>query len=259
MSKVTKLHEILAVEKTLSDQSSVLIEDAKKKFQKGEYFQGHNKVLKMIADTPENKALEASSTDVKELPTTVIETLEYALQHWANAEDIILQKNATNQSAVADLEFNGEVIATNVPVDELLGLEKRLADLRTAFQMIPTLNASVKWQLDTASDKKGTWTATHDEVTTKTEKRVTPVVLYEATDKHPAQVKEVSSDITVGTFVKKQVSGAATSLQKAEAIKVIESLIAEVKKARMRANTTEVKKVNIGKTLTDLILQPLLK
>lgn len=250
-----KLHEILAVEKSRTEQSRVLIADAGKKFGKSEYFSGHYKTLKMISDSPENEAIENSSKDSKELPTTVVETLSYVFQHWAVAEDVIFQKNTTNQLAKADIEFRGNVIASNVPVDELMGLEHRLLDLRKLIVDVPTLSASVKWEQD-QSGRKGAWRAVNPEVTTKTEKTSAAVVLYEATDKHPAQIEKVNKDVIVGTFTKEVITGAATSLQKANSLQVIDDLLASVKQARMRANSTEIERVNIGKTITDLILAP---
>lgn len=256
--KVTKLHEILAVEKARTQQSNLLIEDATKKFGKPEYFSGHHKELKMIADSPENQAIEASSRESRELPTTVSETLSYVFSHWNKAEDVIYQKNLSNQKATSDIEFRGTVIANNVPVDELMGLEHRLTEIRKLVAAVPTLNAGTKWE-KSAQGRQGAWSAANPEVTTKTEKITTAVVLYEATDKHPAQIKEVSKDIIVGTFTKQNYSGSATSFQKAESLKVVDDLLAAVKQARMRANSSEIVSGSIGQSLTDLILAPFLK
>lgn len=250
-----KLHEILAVEKTKTAASNKLLIETMNKFQKFDFFQGFHKTLKMIVDSPQNQAIETSAAETRELPTTVLETLEYALDFWANAEDVVYQKNLSNMYATADLVFKGEVIATSVPVDELLGLESRLTALRKVFEQIPTLSASVSWKRDTSNSKKGAWVAENKEVTTKTEKTTVPVVLYEATDKHPAQVKEVSADKTVGTFTLIKRCGAATSAQKAEVLTTVDELLAEVKQARMRANSVEASKEQIGRKLTSILLK----
>src|SRR5574343_197031 len=127
---MTRLHEILAVEKNRSAQANKLLEETGNKFRKEQFLSGHLKTLKMLVDSPENAAIEAAARDEKELPTTVPETLEYALKFWADAEDVTFQKNLTNQRANADLLFRGNVLVSNVPVDELLGLEVRLENLR---------------------------------------------------------------------------------------------------------------------------------
>ena len=47
----------------------------------------------------------------------------------------------------------------------------------------------------------------------------------------------VEKDVVVGTFTNIKLSGAATTLQKAQAIELVDDLIAATKQARMRANT----------------------
>jgi len=253
---MTQLHELLAVEKGLLSQLSVLTQETIGKFQKEQFFKGHNKTLKMIAEGPENKALEDSNSEFKALPTTVVETLDYYSEHWVKAEDIIFRKNKTNQSAASDLYFNGEIIARDVPVDELLGLEVRLTSLRGMLAQMPTLDASKVWDGDTSTGRTA-WKARNPDITTKTEKKTTPVVLYDATDKHPAQIKEITQDVVVGTNTTINYSGAATSLQKAQVLRNVDELIGEVKRARMRANTSVAVEDSIGGVLISRILAPL--
>lgn len=253
---MSKLHEILAVEKTRVSAAQKLIADTHNKFGKFDFFQGHEKTLKMIEDSPQNEAIENAARDVRNLPTTVSETLDYALDYWAKAEDVIFQKNRSNQYAVSDLFFRDTLVAKDVPVDELMGLESRLTDLRKVFEAMPTLVASTRWEVDAASGRHGAWVAEAPEVTTKTEKTTTPVVLYQATDKHPAQVKEVTSDKIVGTFTLRKTCGAATTWQKAESLAIIDELIVQIKQARMRANSVEANTAAIGNVLKELILKP---
>lgn len=252
-----KLHELLAVEKSKTNASNKLLSDTLNKFGKSEYFKASNRVLKMLSDSAENEALELAAFENSSLPTTVKETLDYALKFWSDAEDITFQKNVTNQKAVADITVDGVVLATNVPVDELLGLESRLETLRKVADAIPTLSASVSCvNADTELGRDGSWVAREKEVTTKTEKIMTAVVLYEATDKHPAQVKEVAQDKVVGKFTKTNYYGSATSAQKADMISRIDELLVATKQARMRANSVEADNRVIGKTIVDYIMQP---
>jgi len=250
---MTKLHEVLAVEKTRSQAANKLLEETGNKFKKEQYFSGHIKTLRMLADSPENQAIEEAAREEKALPTTVPETLEYLMDFWVKAEDVTFAKNKTNQYANADLFFRGSVLVPNVPVDELLGLETRLEQLRRVLDNMPTLDASKEWE-PTNSGRKGEYVAVSDEFTSKTEKTMTPVVLYEATDKHPAQIERVTIDKVVGTFKRRFISGAATSKQKADAIAVLDELLVEAKQARQRANTVEISTDRIGKTISDLIL-----
>jgi hypothetical protein len=250
---MTKLHEILAVEKTRNTAVAKLLDDTSNKFRKDQFFAGHIKTLKMLVDSPENAAIEEAARDEKALPTTVPETLEYVFDFWAKAEDITFAKNRTNQIANADLLFRGQVLVPNVPVDELLGLETRLQTLRNVMDTVPTLDASKEWKV-TDNGRKGEFVTTGEEVTSKTEKTMTAVVLYEATDKHPAQIEKVTADKVVGTFKRRSISGAATSKQKADAIAILDELLVETKQARQRANSVEVINEKIGNTIANLIL-----
>lgn len=247
-----KLHETLAAEKTVNAAWNTLYEETLKKFGNDHFFAGHTKSLKMLEDNAANEAIEAQAGEHKAVPTNVLDTLSYALALYGNAETLQLQKNNANRNAVANVMLRGEVVFSALPVDQLLGLEARLAKVRLLYLAMPTLDASKSWMFD---DKLGCWVAP-PEYATKTEKIMVPVVLAPATDKHPAQVEKVTRDNTVGKFTTVKRSGAATAVQKAEAIKLIDELLVEVKQARMRANETEVPHADLGKKLVDLLLTP---
>jgi hypothetical protein len=249
-----KLHELLAVEKTRTAAFAALSAETAAKLAKIDFFQGHVKTLKMLEDSEANKVLEAQSSESRILPTTVKETLTYLMGFWAQAEDVQFQKNVTNRNAVADLMFRGEVLASEVPVDELMGLTSRLEALRNLFKTIPTLPAAiVVSNADSQTGRQGSWIGTA-ESTVKTEKAMVPVVLYEATEKHPAQVKEVTKDIVVGKFEMTKFYGMATSQQKADVLTILDDLIAETKMARQRANSVEASTDVIGNKIASVIL-----
>lgn len=250
------LHELLATEKNFTSQVNKLQLETLQKFDKEHLFKGYIKTLKMLKDAPNNEQLELAGSEQKELVTTVKQTLDYLLGFWVKAEDLQATKNVTNQSAIANVEINGEILLSNLPVDELMGLEARLLDLRKVFEKMPTLDASKTWTRSLISESA--WEAAIADVTVKTEKVVTPVVLYEATKEHPAQVKEVSKDDVVGTFTTKHFSGAATSLQKAQCLERLDILLVEIKRARMRANTVLLQPVFVGKSIIEFIMSGVL-
>jgi hypothetical protein len=256
---MSKLHEVLAAEKTLVNARDKLAEDTSVKFKKADqYFTGMVKTLEMLDDSPEANAIALSARQEKELPTTVQATMDYFLDFWAKAENLLHQKNVTNTTALADLVFRGAIIAHKVPVDELMGLEARLGELRKLVLEMPTLDASRDWAIDPHASQPGTWKATKDQVTSKTEKEEFPVVLAPATDKHPAQVKLGSKDKVVGTFKLQTTSGATTAIQKANLISTIDELLIEVKTARTRANAVDVATVApIGKVIKGILMDTL--
>lgn len=254
---MAKLHELLAAEKTPTGAWNQLFEDTIKKFKNpAHFFDGHSKSLAMIEDTPANKAIEDQNREEKPVTTTVLETLEYALDIFATAENLQYQKNATNRKATGTVRWRGAALLVEMPVDELLGLEARLTKMRQLFADMPTLDATKHWE---KAEQIGAhvWQTKHPEEATKTEKQVIPVVMSAATDKHPAQIQAVQKDVVVGKFTTVKRSGAATAIQKAEAIKRIDELLIEVKQARMRANETETENGKIANLLVDLLLEPL--
>lgn len=251
---MTKLHELLAAEKTPNGAWNQVFDETLKKFKnQGHFYDGHSKSLKMIEDSAANKDIEAQAREEKPVTTTVYDTLEYALDVFGKAEDLQFQKNSTNARARGTVKWRGKPLLENLPVDQLLGLEARLAKLRQLYDAIPTLDATKHW---TKAEQLGTavWQTQFPEETTKTDKQIVPVVLSPATDKHAAQVQAVPKDIVVGRFTTIKRSGAATALQKAEAIKRIDELLIEVKQARMRANETDAEAGAVYPQLRDILL-----
>jgi len=252
---MAQLHELLASEKVPTAAWNQIQEETKKKFGNAHFFNGHSKSLQMLEESEQNKAIEEQAREEKEVVTTVYDTLDYALALFARAEDVQIQKNATNQLATGDIKVR-DFTRLGVPVDELLGLEARLQKIRELFVAMPTLDASKAWKADPDAGK-GVYVAVNPSVTTKTEKTVFPIVMSPATDKHPAQIQAATKDVVVGKFTTVERSGAATAAQKAECIMRIDDLLAEVKRARMRANETSVKKEEIGKSIVEWLLEPL--
>ncbi len=252
---MAQLHELLAAEKVPTAAWNQIFEETKKKFSNAHFFNGHSKSLKMLDESEANKAIEEQAREEKEVVTTVYDTLEYALSLYATAEDVQYQKNATNQEANGQVTVDGLNLPA-LPVDELLGLENRLQKIRELMVTMPTLDASVAWNKDTDAGKHIYITAV-PKVTTKTEKTIFPIEMSPATDKHPAQIQAATRDMVIGKFTVMERSGAATAAQKADCILRVDSLLAAIKRARMRANETEIKSVHVGNDIVNWLLQPL--
>lgn len=233
-----KLHELLAVEDTVIGAAEKLLAETNEKFNKHtEFFTGHVRTLERLRESPEDKAIEVSQRLTKVLPTNVLDTLDYIVPFVDRALTLKLQKHRANQSAQADVVIDGKVVISAAPVDFLLDLEKAIPRWRAIFGTMPTLDPSKDWVVE----RKGVWKTKEATVSAQTEKRLFPVELSPATEKHPAQVRESSRDEVVGKFSLTTMSGAATSQQKADALKWCDQLLSAVKQARMRANSVEVK------------------
>jgi hypothetical protein len=239
--KKSVLHELLAVEGDLDGAHKKILSETTNTFiKKTEHFMGQHKKLEMFVDDGINYP-EVN----KKLDTTVGAKLSHMQKTERRYFDAMLQKEATNQTAIADLIVDGITIATELPATFLLGMETRLKHLRGVYESIPTLQPGVEWEKDPDTGE-GIYKTKLPEEKLKTETIVEPVVLYPATKEHPAQVKEMSKVINVGKYVQTTWSGMISPAEKSAYLSRIDKLIRAFKKARQRANTTEVVNKSIG-------------
>lgn len=250
---MSKLHEVLAVEGDLAGQYKKIVTEATATFKKGEHFIGATKTLTMFDDARKHE--EEAGYSHRELSTTVKEKLGYVSDTVVRYFDAVMQKEATNQTASANIEIDGAVLAENVPATMLLGLETKLKDIREMYSSIPTLAPGIKWERDETLGPD-VWVTAEPETAMKTEKTLKPFVLYDATKEHPAQVKELSDTVNVGMYKQTMVAGLLSSAEKSVLLGRVDTLIRAIKKARQRANSVDVVKISIGKKLMDFINRP---
>lgn len=244
-----KLHELLAIEGDLKGKRDKIREETINTFsKKGTHFEGGTKQLKMF---DESRAQEDFIETVK-LTTTVNEKLEYMKDAFIQFWDAKLQKEIANQSANDNVVF-GERGISELPVTFLLGMESELTKLREIFNAIPTLAPGIEWEKDNQVGKNIFKNIT-PLIKKKTEKKVIPLILSEATKEHKAQVATVNEERPVGDYVYEKYSGMISPAQKSIYLDRIDKVIAEFKKARQRANMIETTTQVIGKQIFDFIL-----
>lgn len=151
-----------------------------------------------------------------------------AMQDWANTQ------------ASASIEVDGRTVLIDVPVAYLLFLEKQLTEIKAFAKALPVLDSDRTWTYD--SNRSAYVTEPKESV--KTKKVSKPVVLYEATDKHPAQVKEVTEDIVEGIWSTVQMSSALPKNEIDQLVARIDKLIKAVVVAREEANGMECDRQN---------------
>jgi hypothetical protein len=247
---MSKLHELLAVEADLKGVSDKVISEAIVTFtKKTDHFQGFTKRYEPYRDGLEHFLPSES----KELVTTVKDKLDYVVDHIARYLNAVAQKERTNQAAKADIVVDGITIAQHIPATFLLGMESKLKDIRKVFESIPTLSPGIRWEEDTQKGK-GVFVAPITE-RLRTEKKMKPVVLYEATDKHPAQVKESTEDVAIGKYVQTDWSSMLSPADKSVLIGRVDKLTQAIKRARQRANEQEVIDIQVATDLFDYILK----
>ena len=246
---MSKLHELLAVESDLEGTYNRILKETADNFKKhpDRYFGKHTR----IEFFDENAVQEADIH--KKLDDTVQSKIKYSQKAVIRYFDAVLQKERTNQEARANVIVDGVTIAKDVPATFLLGLENKLKKVRSAlYESIPTLQPGIEWAKDdTIGDD--VYRAIHSEEKFRTKKNMKNHVVTEATKEHPAQVNVYTEDERIARVISDTWCGMISSAEKSQLLGRIDKLIRAVKKARQKANTTEVIKMTIGDYLFDYI------
>lgn len=242
-----QIHELLAVEPEVKSAASNVQQETHTTFvHKKEHFIGITRTY-----DPVNEDGEKLGDENKELITTVRQKLDHTHKLLERAWDLAYQKELANCEAKADIIVNGKVLAESVPATMLLQLEKQLRELKNVYHSIPTLTPGPAWRR--TEENPDVWV--HEKPRkARTQKRTEPRIVVEATDKHPAQVREYTEDVTVGYWNEKVLSGEWTVGEKSGICERLEDLINAVKTARARANQQEVKNDHIATKLFDYVL-----
>lgn len=247
-----KLHETLAVDSDLAETAKKIAAEAIITFtKKADHFFGSVKRLEMFDEN--RKQEEEGAKESKELVSTVQEKLDYVAGHTARHLDCLAQKECTNQVAVADVILDdGTKLLENVPATLLLSLENKLAFFRKVYEGIPTLKPGLEWVKD-STQREGVYKSKKDITRHKTEQQFKCDILVEPTKEFPAQIEKRTEQVPIGNFITTEWSGMVSPARKSELLGSIDILLRAFKKARMRANSTEVVIKEIGKVIFDYI------
>lgn len=240
-----KLHELLAVEPDLRGAAEKILNEHAATFTKK-----HGLFLGQVRTyQPADDQGEELPEEIQHLNTTVEEEMEYVRKIVARYWDAVAQKETANTEAKADIVVEDEIFLKNVPATLLLALEGKLKQLRECYQQLPTLPPTDDWKFDTDVGHFKTRPIT----TKRTKKIMKNHVLANATDKHPAQVQVYTEDETVGHWQTVKHCGMLPPIRKAAILERIDNLQRAVKQARRRANSCEVKPVEVADKLFSYI------
>lgn len=247
MKKPIKLHGVLAVKKDLQTQANTALADLTNTFTKKEQrFVGFLQTFTPFeSDTPE-KPIETKIDKELTVQSTVSAELAWIKPFLIKALDAHFHVATGNMTAKADIILDESenstdtVLVKDVPASTLLELEEYLQQtLKKLLLAIPTLDPVLGFVLDPAASLKGVYKSRSVEKTrTKMKKRI--LQLTKATDKHPETVQVYDEQVGEGTIREQHWSAALTPADKSAVLERLESLLRAVKKARARANETEV-------------------
>ena len=242
-----KQHQIVAVVKARRERAKDVMTKAFHALQKPDLFSG---LVRKYRPTREDE--QPLPPEAKNLQASVRAIVDEVKTVWGESADTVLTQDVGNMKAVADVEVadgSDSLTLAGVPATHLLFLEKSLTDLKTMCEAMPTLDPSEQWVKDEAT---GMFKSIGQE-SIRTRKVQRPIVLYDATENHPAQTQLITEDISVGVWDTTKFSGAITQDQKRKIVRRIVALQEAVKQAREQANQIEVQQRKEGSDIMRFI------
>ena len=245
MAKEQRLSQLLAQRDTVKSTTNPQFTDLQRTVKAPALFQGQTKTYEKKDEQgeeqpPQNVRVQKRVTDI----------LSDMKKLCAQQFDAVASVDVGNQIAKGDVVVNGTVLLTGVPVVTLLTLEKDLKQVRSVLSDLPTLDPAFDWKRDEAANLF----KTGEIRVNRTAKNQKPIVLYAATDKHPAQTQMITVDDTVGQWVTVNVSGAIPLDEKKRLLDRCDVLITAVQSAREEANSAKVAPVAVGSPIFDFLL-----
>ena len=234
---MTKLCQILALEKGTKNKVEREVTDLHRRTTSVQALNGFEKRYEPLNE--EGFKYPGESLKVQERWQDAVERVGDLLSRLV---DVTYAKDHTNTKVLTDVVVDGETVVRAVPGHHLLFLDKVLQDVRTFVLKLPTLDPSVDWHYDS---NQGLY-ASAALSTMRTEKVQEPLVLYPATERHPAQTQLVTKDVPVGTWTTIKYSGAIPATERQTLVERIDKLSDAVKTALAAGNQEEVTAAKIG-------------
>jgi hypothetical protein len=224
---MTKLNQIIAIEKGVKSRVVSEIDLLDKAIQKPDLFNGFSKEYKKRDEDGDDLPSEK-----KRVQYNVEQVLRSVARLSSELFEVAARRDWTNMLACANVSIDGKVLIEAAPVSYLLFLEKQIIDLRTFVGRLPVLDETEAWVKDANSGLYRT-EATQTHRTKKTQKAI---VLYPATPEHPAQTQLIAEDVIAGFWHQTKQSGAIPKVERSALLERIEKLLRAVKEAREEAN-----------------------
>lgn len=241
---MSKLNQILAIEKGIKTRVYTELQELQSATQKPALVNGFTKNYQPRGEDSETYPPESQKVQFEH--QAVFDRIAASL---VELFDITATKDWANTSAKADVIVDGKVLVAGVPAPYLLFLEKQLAELSVLVDKMSELDPASDWNVDPTT---GLF-KTEPTATQRTKKVQRAIVLYAATEHHPAQTQLITEDVVVGQWVTVKLSGAVPAPRKKALLARIEKLAHAVKFAREQANSADVDERKVGRVVLDYL------
>ena len=246
MARNKSLVEHLGEHEEVTKQAKLMLAEALKTFKGGQAKMEQSQIRGIEKSyTPANDDGMRFEPEKRNIKSTVPEKINDVFVAFKTWLDYVASRDLTNTTAFADVEVDGEVILKHVPVDTLIEGQKILAQVRSLFDEIPTLDESHEWR---PGEKPGVWV--RGPIQTYYRSKITkPLTLAPATKEHKEQVKEITEDVIQGTWSTTYYDGSMTSAMQEILFRECDKLIIAFKAAQRRANMMELSPMSIGEVI----------
>lgn len=241
---MAKLNQILAIEKGIKTRVYAEFTELHQATQKAALMNGFHKSYQ-----PRDEEGETYPPESQKVQHSAADVLERVASALTELFDITATKDWANCSAKADVVVDGRVLLKEVPATYLLFLEKQLSDLHTFIAKMSELDPGSDWSVDPGT---GLF-KTEPSATQRTKKVQRPIVLYDATEHHPAQTQLITEDVIAGQWVTIKYSGAIPAPRKKQLLGRIDKLANAVKFAREQANGADTTDRKLGREVFDYL------
>ncbi len=182
--KQTQMVALVAGKKTRHEKA---IGDFNKMLQKPILFNGEIKKFQKRNENDDSQ--EGAGIHNVVVQQRVDDVLTEARASWSDLMDAVATQENTNCTIRADVKVDNEVILKSVPVTMLFYLKKRLHDIYTFVENMPTLDPAYEWKPD---DNRRCF-VTEPTLTTSTKKIQKSLILVPVSDKFPGQAEKIAS------------------------------------------------------------------
>lgn len=220
-----KINQLSIYETSTLKTFTKLITSTFNKFYDKENYNGFIETLKMNKDSPENKILEESYTNTKDVLNTVLSDIKSVINAWGEYEDYRNKRYTTLQKNNCVLHINNEEI--EIPYFELVEIESHIQAIKVLVEQSPIIDTN-DWGESSSRDN----------VYIQSKPSITPKI-------------DDNDKTIIGAVTRINFSGALTEQTKTELINKLDNLIQQIKCSLVEKDNV---KINDTKSLSKSIV-----
>lgn len=249
---MTKLHQILAIEKGVAAETDRRVALATRGMEVG----GEQSPLDGLSRTYQPRKEDGDTFPAQTMKVQIRAEviLTQIAQAMTRLMDVKFTREEANTKARAHVVIDGVPVLTDVPAGYLLYLESMLNELRGLVLRVPVLDPAEQWEPDDAQGvHRSAEKRTVREVRVPAAQVITPNQVIDG-QKFDAQIRVYETTEPAGDWTVVKYSGALPAPRREEILDRIATLLTAVKLAREEANGLDVENRKAGEAVFSYLL-----